>query len=110
VRPLDGVRVLDMARFVAGPFCCQILGDHGADVVKVEKSDGEPSRRMPPFVQGESLYFIAYNGSKRGITVNLRSPDGLAVLQGLLAKADVVVENFRAARWSGWGRRRAPGR
>jgi crotonobetainyl-CoA:carnitine CoA-transferase CaiB-like acyl-CoA transferase len=95
VRPLNGVRVLDMARFVAGPFCCQILGDHGADVVKVEKPDGEPSRRMPPFVQGESLYFMSYNGSKRGIAVNMRSPEGLDLLKRLLASADVVVENFR---------------
>jgi CoA:oxalate CoA-transferase len=84
-----------MARFVAGPFCCQILGDHGADVVKVEKPDGEPSRRMPPFFHGESLYFMAYNGSKRGIAVNMRSPEGLDLLKRLLAKADVVVENFR---------------
>jgi crotonobetainyl-CoA:carnitine CoA-transferase CaiB-like acyl-CoA transferase len=95
MRALAGVRVLDMARFVAGPFCCQILGDHGADVVKVERPDGEPSRRMPPFVKGESLYFMAYNGSKRGIAVNMRSPEGLDLLKRLLAKADVVVENFR---------------
>jgi len=95
MRALAGVRVLDMARFVAGPFCCQVLGDHGADVVKVERPDGEPSRRMPPFVKGESLYFMAYNGSKRGIAVNMRSPEGLDLLKQLLAKADVVVENFR---------------
>jgi len=95
MRALAGVRVLDMARFVAGPFCCQILGDHGADVVKVERPDGEPSRRMPPFVKGESLYFMVYNGSKRGIAVNMRSREGLDLLKQLLAKADVVVENFR---------------
>lgn len=95
MRPLTGVRVLDLSRFVAGPFCCQILGDHGADVVKVEKPDGEPARRMPPFAQGESLYFIAYNGSKRGITINFRSPDGIALLQKLIANADIIVENFR---------------
>ena len=95
MRALAGVRVLDLSRFVAGPFCCQILGDHGADVVKVEKPDGEPARHMPPFVQGESLYFLAYNGSKRGITVNQRSPEGLELLRKLMAKADIVVENFR---------------
>jgi crotonobetainyl-CoA:carnitine CoA-transferase CaiB-like acyl-CoA transferase len=96
VRALDGVRVLDLSRFVAGPFCCQILGDNGADVVKVEKPDGEPSRQMPPFAQGQSLYFIAYNGSKRGITINFRSKEGMTLLRRLVAKADVIVENFRA--------------
>jgi len=96
MRALAGVRVLDLSRFVAGPFCCQILGDHGADVVKVEKPDGEPARRMPPFAGNESLYFIAYNGSKRGITINSRPPEGVALLRKLMAKADIVVENFRA--------------
>ena len=96
MRALDGIRVIDLSRFVAGPFCCQILGDNGADVVKVEKPDGETARQMPPFADGESLYFIAYNGSKRGITINLRSADGLALLRRLIAKADIVVENFRA--------------
>jgi crotonobetainyl-CoA:carnitine CoA-transferase CaiB-like acyl-CoA transferase len=96
MRALDGIRVLDMARFVAGPFCCQILGDNGADVIKVERAEGEPARRMPPFYKGESLYFMAYNGSKRGISLDLRSRDGLALLRRLILKADIVVENFRA--------------
>jgi len=96
VRALTGVRVLDLSRFIAGPFCCQVLGDNGADVVKVEKPDGEPARAIPPFVRGESLYFVAFNGSKRGITVNFRSTQGLALLRDLMAKADIVVENFRA--------------
>jgi crotonobetainyl-CoA:carnitine CoA-transferase CaiB-like acyl-CoA transferase len=96
MRALTGVRVLDLSRFVAGPFCCQILGDHGADVIKVEKSDGEPARRMPPFLQDESLYFLAYNGSKRSVTLNPRSEAGLGLLRRLIAKADIVVENFRA--------------
>ncbi|MFI5340584.1 MAG: CaiB/BaiF CoA transferase family protein [Candidatus Methylomirabilales bacterium] len=96
MRALNGVRVLDLSRFIAGPFCCQILGDNGADVVKAEKPDGEPARQIPPIVRGESLYFIAFNGSKRGITVNLRSRDGLGLLRKLIAKVDIVVENFRA--------------
>ena len=96
MRALTGVRVLDLSRFVAGPFCCQILGDHGADVIKVEKSDGEPARRMPPFFKDESLYFLAYNGSKRSVTLNLRSEAGMGLLRRLIAKADIVVENFRA--------------
>ena len=93
---LTGLRVVDLARFVAGPFCCQILGDHGADVVKVERAEGEPARQMPPFYQGESLYFMAYNGSKRGLCINLRVPEGLALLRRIILQADVVVENFRA--------------
>src|SRR5574342_8439 len=96
MQALSGVRVLDLSRFVAGPFCCQILGDHGADVVKVEQPDGEPARTIPPFAQSESLYYFAYNGSKRGITVNFRSPEGLSLLRELMARADIVVENFRA--------------
>lgn len=95
MRALEGVRVLDLSRFVAGPFCCQILGDHGADVVKVEKVDGEPARSIPPYLDSESLYYMAYNGSKRGIALNLRSPDGLVLLRRLTEKTDVVVENFR---------------
>lgn len=96
MRALNDVRILDLSRFVAGPFCCQILGDNGADVVKVEKPDGEPARHLPPFVQEESLYFLAYNGSKRGVTLNFRSPEGIALLHRLVGKADILVENFRA--------------
>jgi crotonobetainyl-CoA:carnitine CoA-transferase CaiB-like acyl-CoA transferase len=96
MRALNGIRVLDLARFVAGPFCCQILGDNGADVIKVERAEGEPARRMPPFYKGESLYFLAYNGSKRGVSINLRSAEGIALLRQMILKTDIVVENFRA--------------
>jgi crotonobetainyl-CoA:carnitine CoA-transferase CaiB-like acyl-CoA transferase len=96
MRALQAVRVLDLSRFVAGPFCCQILGDNGADVVKVEKLGGEPARSIPPFLGSESLYYMAYNGSKRAIALDLRAPEGLVLLRRLMEKADVVVENFRA--------------
>lgn len=95
MRALTGIRVVDLSRFVAGPFCCQILGDHGADVIKVERADGDPARRIPPFLGDESLYFCAYNGSKRGIALNLRTGAGLRLLRQLIMKADIVVENFR---------------
>lgn len=96
VAPLAGVRVLDLSRFVAGPLCAQILGDKGADVIKVERPGGEPGRHLPPFHRGESLYFAAFNRSKRGITLNLRTAAGRELLLRLVRHADVVIENFRA--------------
>lgn len=88
MRPLTAIRLLALSRFVARPFCCQILGDNGADAVKVEKPDDELAHQMPAFAQGESLCSIAYHGSKRGITPNFRSPEGLTLIQRLLEKAD----------------------
>jgi len=93
--PLNGIRVLDLSRFVAGPFCAQLLGDMGAEVIKVETLEGEPGRRIAPIVKGESLYFNMYNRSKKGITLNFRNPRGQALLKELLAKSDVLIENFR---------------
>jgi CoA:oxalate CoA-transferase len=93
--PLDGVRVLDLSRFIAGPYCAMLLGDMGADVIKVEPPGrGENSRAFAPFVQGESLYTMVFNRNKRSLTLDLRSDSGKEVLRGLLAKADVLVENF----------------
>jgi crotonobetainyl-CoA:carnitine CoA-transferase CaiB-like acyl-CoA transferase len=92
---LDGIRVVDLSRFIAGPYCAMLLGDMGADVVKVEPPGrGENSRGYAPFVEGESLYTMAFNRNKRSLTLDLRSDAGKDVLRGLLAKADVLVENF----------------
>src|SRR5262249_7314751 len=93
--PLDGVRVLDLSRFIAGPYCAMLLGDMGADVIKIEPPGrGENSRTIGPFVEGESLYTMVFNRNKRSLTLDLRSDRGKEVLRELLAKADVLVENF----------------
>ena len=103
-QPLEGMRVVDLTRALAGPFCTMMLGDLGADVVKVERPGrGDESRGWgPPFVgepygpyPGESAYFIATNRNKRSVTVNLKSPEGQAVVRDLAARSDAFVENFR---------------
>jgi len=92
---LDGIRVVDLSRFIAGPYCAMLLGDMGADVVKVEPPGrGENSRSFAPFIEGESLYTMVFNRNKRSLTLDLRSEPGKEVLRGLLQKADVLVENF----------------
>lgn len=92
---LAGVRVLDISRFIAGPYCAMLLGDMGADVIKVEPPGrGEHSRGYAPFVAGESLYTMVFNRNKRSLTLDLRSDAGKDTLRALLTKADVLVENF----------------
>jgi len=93
--PLDGIRVIDLSRFIAGPFCAQMLGDMGADVIKIERSEGEDARHHAPFYKGESVYIMVYNRNKRGVTLNTRHPRAHALLEQLIAQADVLVENFR---------------
>lgn len=93
---LSGLRVLDLSRFIAGPYCAQLLGDQGADVVKVERPNGgDETRGMHPQVEGESLYFMAFNRNKRGITLDFRDPVAQERLRALASKADIVIENFR---------------
>lgn len=99
--PLDGVHVLDLSRVLAGPYATMILGDLGADVIKVElPGDGDDTRMWgPPFIpteQGrESTYFLSANRNKRGITVDLKDPEEWALVERLVRWADVIVENFR---------------
>jgi crotonobetainyl-CoA:carnitine CoA-transferase CaiB-like acyl-CoA transferase len=94
--PLSGVRVLDLSRVLAGPFATCILGDLGADVIKVEEPGGDHVRTLPPFYEGgESHYFLAVNRNKRSIVVDLKKPEGRDLILDLAAKSDVVVENFR---------------
>src|SRR5206468_596085 len=94
--PLAGVRVLDLTRVLAGPFCAMMLGDMGAEVIKVEEpGKGDDTRSWPPFVGGESTYFMSVNRSKKSITLNLKSPDGAEILRKLVKKSDVLLENFR---------------
>jgi crotonobetainyl-CoA:carnitine CoA-transferase CaiB-like acyl-CoA transferase len=93
---LAGLRVLDLSRFIAGPYCAMMLGDMGAEVVKIEPpGEGEYARRALPAVAGQSLYTFIVNRNKKSLAIDLRHEAGLAVLRGLIAQADVLVENFR---------------
>jgi crotonobetainyl-CoA:carnitine CoA-transferase CaiB-like acyl-CoA transferase len=93
--PLSGVRVLDLTRALAGPFCTMILGDLGADVIKVEPSGGDMIRHWGPFDRGTSAYYLSANRNKRGIAINFRDLRALDLLRDLAASCDVIVENFR---------------
>ena len=94
--PLAHLRVLDLSRVLAGPYCTQQLADLGADVIKVEPPGGDDTRRFgPPFVGGESTYFLSINRGKRSICLDLKQAEGVDIVRGLAAWADVVVENFR---------------
>ncbi len=95
-KPLEGVKVLDLTRVLAGPFCTMILQDLGAEVLKVEvPGTGDDSRHFGPFKDGRSLYFVSINRGKRSMTLNLKEERGKAVLRKLLAEYDVIIENFR---------------
>ncbi|TAM74401.1 CoA transferase [bacterium] len=95
-KPLSGIRVLDFTRLYAGPFCTMLLGDLGADVVKVEMPGGDPLRGQgPPFHHGHSMSFLAANRNKRSVVLDLKTPADRAVARELALKADVIVENFR---------------
>ena len=95
--PLDGVRVVDLTRALAGPYCTMVLGDLGAEVLKIEQpGTGDETRGWgPPFIADQSGYFISINRNKKSMTLDLKSPDGLAILKRLVERADVLVENFR---------------
>src|SRR6266436_3784405 len=94
--PLSGLRVVDLTRILAGPFCSMILGDMGAEVIKVETpGEGDPVRRQGVVRDGLSWYFAGFNRNKRSLTLNLRDAEGRAVLARLIAGSDVLVENFR---------------
>lgn len=94
--PLEGMKVLDISQIMAGPYCTMVLGDMGADVIKVEKTNGgDDSRQMGPYVNEESTCFAQINRNKRSISINLKEPDGLELFYQLAREVDVVVENYR---------------
>jgi crotonobetainyl-CoA:carnitine CoA-transferase CaiB-like acyl-CoA transferase len=96
MQPLKGIRVLDLSRVLAGPYCTMVLGDLGADVIKVESPEGDETRGWgPPFAAGESAYYLCVNRNKRGIVVDFKSAEGRDLLHGLIQRSDVLVENFR---------------
>ncbi len=92
---LDGIRVLELARFQAGPRGGMLLSDLGAEVIKIEPPGGEETRKHPPLVRGQSVYFSVYNRGKKSVCLDLRSAQGKEVFAALVAKADIVLENFR---------------
>ena len=93
--PLSGVVVLDLSAYIAGPYGCSLLADQGAEVIKIEPPVGDNLRKYPSSLESESRAFLGVNRSKLGIALDLKHPDGLAVLQRLVARADVLVHNFR---------------
>ena len=94
--PLSGIRVLDFTHALAGPYCTMLLGDLGADVIKVEPPKGDQSRQWgPPFINGESSYFLSVNRNKRSVVLDLKRPSALRVAEQLAVASDVVVENFK---------------
>lgn len=101
---LTGLKVIDLSRVLGGPFAGQILGDHGADVIKVEPPAGDETRAWgPPFREGTASYFLGLNRNKRGIALDLRRPEGREVLMRLLEDADVLLENFKTGTMEKWG-------
>ncbi|TFW16582.1 CoA transferase [Massilia arenosa] len=94
-RPLDGIRVLDLSAYIAGPYGCTLLADMGADVIKVEPPAGDNLRKYPSTLPNESRAFLGVNRSKRGIALDLKQKDGLEILLKLVDTADVLVHNFR---------------
>jgi crotonobetainyl-CoA:carnitine CoA-transferase CaiB-like acyl-CoA transferase len=95
--PLEGITVLDLTRVLSGPYCTMLLADMGARVIKIEQpGKGDDTRAWgPPFVEGESAYFLSINRNKQSVTLDFKTPDGRAILDRLIARSDVIVENFR---------------
>lgn len=114
--PLAGIRVLDLTRILAGPLCTMMLGDMGADVIKVEPPEtGDDTRTWgPPFLASDAVYFLGVNRNKRSLTLNMAVPAGQKILASLIEKADVLIDNFKLGtleKWSftdAWFERHAP--
>lgn len=101
---LAGIRVIDLSRVLGGPYCGQILGDHGADVLKVEPPQGDDTRAWgPPFQNGVASYYLGLNRNKTGTCIDLTTKAGQTMLLGLLEGADVLVENFKTGTLEKWG-------
>ena len=101
---LDGLRVIDLSRVIAGPWCGALLGDLGADVIKVEDTaGGDESRTWPPHKDGEAAAYLLFNRNKRAMTLDLKTPEGVEVVKDLVRGADVLVENFRTGTMESFG-------
>src|SRR5262249_632115 len=101
---LQGIRVIDLSRVIAGPWCGALLADLGADVIKVEDTGaGDESRTWPPHRDGESAAYLLFNRNKRSMTLDLKAPEGVDVIKPLVRTADVLVENFRTGTMESFG-------
>ncbi|MBW2593483.1 MAG: CoA transferase, partial [Deltaproteobacteria bacterium] len=96
-KPLGDIVVLDLSRVLAGPYCTMMLGDLGADVIKVERPGaGDDTRHWgPPEAGGEAAYYLCINRNKRSVTINLKSPEGQEIIRKLAVQSDIVVENYK---------------
>jgi len=93
---LSGIKIIEIGTFIAGPYCAMILGDHGADVIKVERpGGGDENRAEPPFVNGESAPFMLWNRNKRSVVLDLKLAEDRDIMLSLAAEADVLIENMR---------------
>ena len=93
--PLSGVIVLDMTSVLSGPFATSILGDLGAKIIKIEKPDGDDSRKFGPFINKKSCYFVSLNRGKKSIVLNLKNNKDKSIFSELLEKADVLIDNYK---------------
>src|SRR3979490_1097760 len=96
-KPLAGIKVIELANFIAGPLCGTLLADMGADVIKVESPKGDMSRATPPIRNGESVSFVALNRNKRSLVLDLKRPQAIEILLRLAGKSDVFHEGHRPA-------------
>ena len=105
MQPLSGVRVIDVTQIMAGPFCTMLLGDMGADVIKIEKPDGgdDIRRSGPPFVAGDSAAFLNIGRNKRSVVIDIKTPEGSNIVRRLARAADIFVQNLRPGRIEGFG-------
>ncbi|NDG50265.1 MAG: CoA transferase, partial [Rhodospirillales bacterium] len=101
---LAGLKVIDLTRVLGGPYCTMILGDHGAEIIKLEPPQGDEVRDWgPPFLDGDASYFIGVNRNKQSVGLDLAKPAGRAVLLRLLEGADILIENFKPGSMEKWG-------
>ena len=96
-RPLEGIKVLDFTRALAGPYCTMMLGDMGAEIIKIEiPGRGDDSRAWgPPFIEGESSYFLSISRNKKSLTLNMKNEQSKEIIKRLIHQSDALVENFR---------------
>jgi len=104
-RPLAGLRVIDIATYIAAPYCATVMAEFGAEVIKVEQPKvGDPCRRLGTVSEcGDTLVWLSEARNKKSVTLNLKSPKGAAILQQLVANADALTENFQPGTLEGWG-------